>query len=491
MSQLKKLANQTVIYGLSSVLGRAVNFVLVPFYTTQGVLEIEEYGVVTELYAFVAFLNVLYLYGLETAYFRFTSAEKNDKYFNVAFTSILLTSILLSCLIAFSASGIAEVLGYSGQEKLIRWLGWILAIDAVVAIPFARLRKEGKAIQFATFKLSNIFINIGLNIFFLVFCPKFLAARPDHFLNVIYSSELRVGYVFLSNLLANGLYLVFFIPLWAKVRIYFSRVEWKKMMDYAWPILIIGLTGVANEMFSRAILKYRLPEGYYPGRTNLEVLAIFGACYKLSIFMSLAIQAFRYAFEPFFFAKSSDKNSPKLFSQVMTWFVIVTSFSWVFISVMLPFFAPLVLRQSAYLEALSTVPWLLGGGLFLGIYYNLSIWYKLKDKTLYGAYIALIGFTLTFSLNWVLIPSMGYMGSAVTTFVTYLIMLVISYLWGRKIYPVPYDLRRIFGYMLLAGFAIVVNSYYLPQSIIYSALIVVFFLILIFFFERTSLTRKT
>ncbi|MEM9338863.1 MAG: oligosaccharide flippase family protein, partial [Bacteroidota bacterium] len=435
MSQLKKLASHTAIYGLSSVLGRAVNFLLVPFYTTEGVLEVEEYGMVTELYAFVAFLNILYAYGLETAYFRFASDEKirihsnlelasafyakNEKsrtYFNLAFTSILFSSLFLSLGITFSASDIAAALEYPNQKNLIIWLAWILAIDAVVAIPFARLRKEGKAMQFAIFKFSNICINILLNIFFLVFCPEFLDDRPDHWLNAIYYPELKVGYVFLSNLIANGLYLLFFFPLWLKVRIWWNKAEWKKMMQYAWPILIIGFTGITNEMFSRVLLKYRLPDGFYSGYTNLEALGIFGACYKLSIFMALAIQAFRYAFEPFFFARAEDKNSPQLFSRVMTWFVIFASASWLIISILLPYLAPLFLRQKSYLEALGTVPWLLGGGLFLGIYYNLSIWYKLNDKTIYGAYIALMGCFLTFLLNWMLIPTMGYMGSALTTF---------------------------------------------------------------------------
>ncbi|MEO1254332.1 MAG: oligosaccharide flippase family protein [Bacteroidota bacterium] len=372
MSILKKLASQTAIYGLSSVLGRVLNYLLVPLYTS--VFVPSEYGIVTELYAYVAFLNILYNYGLETAYFRFSSNEGSADYFSLAFVSILVSSIILSGLIWFFSGSIAEILNYPNKAHFIKWLSAILAIDAIVAIPFAKLRQIGKASRFALLRLSNIGINIFLNLFFIVFCPKILANDPNSLILNIYDSNLGVGYVFLSNLIANGLYLLFFLPDWLKVRLTLNLAEWKKMMRYAWPVLIIGFAGVINEMLSRAILKYRLPEGFYPGFTNLEILGIFGACYKLAVFMTLAIQAFRYAFEPFFFAQSQEKNSPQIFSNVMTGFVIFTSFSWLVLCVFMPWYAPIFLRQESYLMALDAVPWLLGGGLFLGVFYNLSLW---------------------------------------------------------------------------------------------------------------------
>lgn len=487
MSLLKKLAGQTAVYGLSSVLGRMLNYLLVPLYTS--VFLPGQYGIVTELYAYVAFLNILYIYGLETAYFRFSSKNNSTEYFDLALSSILLSSLVFSGICFFFSGEIASVLGYESQAHLIRWLASILAIDAIVAIPFAQLRQNGKSARFAVFKLSNICANIGLNLFFLVFCPWFLADRPDHFVSLFYDPELGIGYVFLSNLIANGLYLLFFLPVWMRIKIVFSLVEWKKMMKYAWPILIIGFAGVTNEMLSRAILKHRLPDGFYDGLTNLEALGIFGACYKLSIFMVLAVQAFRYAFEPFFFAKAADKDSPKLFSSVMTWFVIFTSFSWLAISVLLPYIAPIFLRQSSYLQALDTVPWLLGGGLFLGIFYNLSIWYKLTDKTIYGAYISLIGAAVTFLLNWILIPIIGYMGSAIATFATYFIMVVISYVWGKKHYSVPYNLWRVFGYISMAIAGIIFNSQ-LQESPLTAILIILLFLTLTFVFERKNFSKK-
>ncbi|MEP1033867.1 oligosaccharide flippase family protein [Ekhidna sp.] len=486
MSILRKLASQTAVYGLSSVLGRMLNYLLVPLYTS--VFLPSEYGIVTELYAYVAFLNILYIYGLETAYFRFSSKENGDQYFNLALTSILFSSLLFSGTIWLFSDVIADLLQYPDKAHYIEWLAAILAIDAIVAIPFARLRQVGKANHFAIFKLSNIGVNILLNLFFILWCPVILDANPDSFIVDIYDPQLGVGYVFLSNLIANGLYLVFFIPDWFKLKLNFNNAEWRRMMKYAWPVLIIGFAGVTNEMLSRAILKYRLPEGFYEGYSNLEILGIFGACYKLSVFMTLAVQAFRYAFEPFFFTQAKEKNSPQLFSKVMTWFVLFTAFSWLILCLFMPYYAPIFLRQESYLMALDAVPWLLGGGLFLGVFYNLSLWYKLTDKTLYGAYISLIGASSTFILNWLLIPQMGYMGSAIATFASYLLMVVISYVWGAKHYPIPYQLHKVMSYISFAGLGILINELS-QQSVLKAVLIVLIFLTLPLILERRSFQK--
>lgn len=483
MSILKKLAGDAAVYGLSSVLGRVLNYLLVPLYTS--VFLPAEYGIVTELYAYVAFLNILYVYGLETAYFRF-STKGDTQYFNVAFTSILLSSVGLSCLLGFFAQPIADILHYPDKAHLIQWLAAILAIDAVVAIPFARLREEGQAKKFAIFRLTNIGLNIFLNIFFILLCPKLQNLYPGSALSSIYDESIGVGYVFLSNLLANGFYLILFFPMLKKVRLKLDRQIWRRMIHYAWPLLIIGFAGVTNEMLSRALLKYRLPEGYYEGYTNLEILGIFGACYKLSVFMTLAVQAFRYAFEPFLFAQASEGNSPQLFSKVMTYFVLFTSFSWLVLVLFMPYYAPIFLRQSNYLMALDAVPWLLGGGLLLGVFYNLSIWYKLTDNTLYGAYISITGAFLTLILNWWLIPIFGYMGSAYATFATYLMMVVVSYAWGRQVYKVPYQVFRVISYFLLTGVGIYINEVF-EGSFVISLLITLIFLTLAFLLERKNL----
>ena len=484
---LKKLAGQTAVYGLSSVVGRVLNYLLVPLYTSPlSGFSLSDYGIVTELYTYVAFLNILYIYGLETAYFRF-SEKGNQSYFNIAFTSILFSSLLLSGAAWVFSQPIADLLQYPEKAHFIQWLALILAIDAIVAIPFAKLREDGQAKKFAIFKLTNISLNILLNLFFILFCPWFLDRYPDHFVSYIYDESLGVGYVFLSNLVANGLYLLLFAPLWRSVRIVFDPIRWKLMMQYAWPVLIIGFAGVTTEMLSRAILKHRLTEGFYESFTNLEILGIFGACYKLSVFMTLAIQAFRYAFEPFLFAQAKEKNSPQVFSRIMTLFVLFTSFSWLLLCVYMPYYAPIFLRQDDYLIALDAVPWLLGGGLLLGVFYNLSLWYKLKDKTLYGAYISIIGAVTTFVLNWVLIPKYGYLGSAYATFASYLMIVLISFFWGRRHYPIPYQVTKILCYILLAGLGIVLNAY-LAGSFMISTFIVVIFLTLAFLLERKNLS---
>ncbi len=487
MSKLKNLTNQTITYGLSSIIGRALNYLLVPLYTS--IFLPSEYGLVTELYAYIAFLNILYVYGLETTYFRFASKKGNTyDYFNLTFTIILSSSILLSGIIWIYSEAIAQLLNYPNKGIYIKWIASIVTLDALVAIPFARLRKLGKVKRFVLFKIVNIVLNISLNIFFILFCPWVLIHYPNSFILALYSPEMGVGYIFISNLLANALYLFFFIPDWLKIRLTLNIKEAKRLIQYALPILIIGFAGVMNELFSRIILKHRLLENFYPGFTNLEILGIFGACYKLSVFMPLVVQSFRYAFEPFLFSHSKEKNSPHTFSKVMTSFALFSSFSWLVLSVFMPYYAPIFLRQDSYLIALDAVPWLLGGGIFLGIFYNLSLWYKLTDKTLYGAYISLIGAFLTFTLNWTLIPILGYMGSAITTFISYFVMVVISYLWGRKHYSIPYNLLKIGSYISLAGIGIIVNQL-TKESLFKSIVISLIYLTLLIRIERKSIRQ--
>lgn len=447
MSQLKKLASETAIYGLSSVAGRLLNYLLVPLYTS--VFLPAEYGVVTELYAYVAFLNILYVFGLETSYFRFASkSPENEKaYFSSSVLFIVAISLVISGGISFGATAIVELLQYPGQEHYLYWLSVIMAVDAIVAIPFAHLRIRGKAVKFAVIKLSNVGLNIGFNLFFLLALP----AIGFEFFGIGFSPDLGVGYVFLANLIANTM----LIPmLWKEL----SRIQWvidkselREILFYGFPMLIIGFAAVTNEMLSRVMLKYLLPEGFYDNQTKLDALGIFGACYKLSIFMNLGIQAFRYAAEPFFFNQAADKNSPKLFSQVTDRFIVFGALIFVAICINLELLATLFLRNPAYHEGLVVVPFLLMGGLFLGIYYNLSLWYKLTDKTHYGAIISVSGALLTVALNYFLIPVMGYLGSAIVTLITYASMTAISYIWGARVYPVPYKVTKAIIYLILAG----------------------------------------
>ncbi|WP_192822338.1 lipopolysaccharide biosynthesis protein [Rufibacter sp. LB8] len=454
MSLAKKLMGQTAAYGLSSIVGRALNYLLVPVYTS--VFAPEEYAVVTKLYAFVAFLNIVYTYGMETAFFRFANkegADQLDLYHKVQ-SMVLTSSLLLTAAFIIGAQPIAESLGYPGQEKYIIWLAITMGVDALVAIPFARLRLQNKAIQFATIRLTNILLVIGGNLFFLVFCRHvyqgdyFTLLQP--FVRTIYNPELGVGYIFAVNMVANLL----FIPLlWRQLADFRFKLDFGflwPMLVYAFPILFMGLAGATNEMLSRLMLEDWLPENFYPGTSNEAALGIFGANYKLAIMMSLIIQAFRYAAEPFFFSQAQDKNSPNTFAVVMRWFVIFCALVYLGISVNLDIFQYFLGRES-YRTGMEVVPVLLLAYLFNGVYYNLTVWFKLTDKTFYGTYITIFGAIVTVAANYLLIPVLGYMGSAIAALLCYVAMAAVCYALGQKYFPVPYPLKAIFGYLLLAS----------------------------------------
>jgi O-antigen/teichoic acid export membrane protein len=444
VSLLKKLAGQTALYGLSSMVGRALNFLLVPFYTA--VLLVGEFGVFTELYAYVAFLNVVYLFGMETTYFRFANKDKlkePEVYQSIQSFIFVLTLFISGSLILFSQP-IASLLHYSDKSIYIVWLALIMGIDAIVAIPFARLRQENKAGYFAFAKLANIGLNIGLNLFFLLLCKGIYERNYlQEYLPLVktfYHPSRDIEYIFISNMIANA----FMIPLlWKHFVVY--RFRWnmetlKPLLVYAYPLMFMGLAGMVNEVLDRILLKPFLPEGFYPGLTKEEVLGIYGGCYKLSMFMTLAIQSFRYAADPFFFSKAADKNAPQVFARVMNWFIVFCCFMFLIISVYSELIGELLLRKDLFKTGLSVVPVLLLANLFLGIYYNLSIWYKLTDRTYWGTWISIGGAIFTITGNIVLIPVLGYMGAAYTTLLCYFLMALVSYIAGHKYFPVPYDI---------------------------------------------------
>ena len=472
MSSLKKLASDTALYGISSILGRALNFLLVPLYT--GVFAPGEYAVVGVLYAYVAFFNVLYTYGMETAYFRFATRQNTQKdstsgtdsavmrqesesrAFNTSFTSILITSLLLSSILYLLAPRLVHWVGFEHLPvHYLYWLVIIMAIDALVAIPFARLRLQNRPLLFASARLVNIFLNIGLNLFFLVLCPALLKGEYSGFswllplVEEVYNPSLGVGYVFLSNLIANAFYLVLLLPVLLKVRLSINKALWQQMLLYSYPLLFMGIAGVTNQMLSIPMLAHWLPEGFYDDYDSETAVGIYTACYKLSIFMNLAIQAFRFAAEPFFFSKAADKNSPALFSQIMHYFIIVCCLIYFAVTVNLPWLAPLFLKRRIYLEGLEVVPVLLLGYLFYGIYLNLSIWFKLSDKTRWGTWFTGIGAVLTVVLNIVLIPIWGYMGAAAASLLVYFTITALCYYYGQKHYPIPY--RSLAGLLYIIG----------------------------------------
>ena len=470
MSVFRKLAGQAATYGISSILGRVINFLLVPFYTNPSLtgINLEDFGIYTELYANMAFLNIIYLFGLETTFFRFSTKENldNEKVYSSIESTLLITSSILSFLLISTSGPISGLLGYADKQSYIVMLAVILFIDAVVAIPFARLRLENKATKFASLKLSNILLNVFFNLFFLLFCRKVYLGETAQslkpFVDLIYIPGFEVGYIILSNLLANALQIPFLTSQFRKLRFQFNLSYLKPIYKYSYPLMFMGLAGMANEVLDRILLRIVLPDNFYAHLSTIEAIGVYGACYKLSMFMSLTIQAFRYAAEPFFFNQAKDKNAPGQFAAIMKYFIIFCTLIYVLVSCNLSFFGQ-ILRDPVFRQGLNIVPFLLLANLFLGIYINLSIWYKLTDKTYAGTVITFTGAVITITANLLLIPVFGYMGAAVTTLICYIGMAVIAYFWGQKHFPVPYDIRSAFFYLMLSSMLIWVSTNLIPD----------------------------
>lgn len=437
MSGLKKLASETAVYGISTIAMRMLNYLLVPLYTQ--LFDPEAYGTVTVFYAVLAFFNILLTYGMETTYFRF-SGEDNRRVYSTAINSVILTSLLFLMLTWFQSEAIAGLLKEPGQTKLVQYSLLILVFDAISALPFAYLRKMGKAKRFALLRSVNILLNIGFNLLFLYFAPKWVV-EGWNFMD-LFSPQPEVIFIFIANLLASGITLLLLIPELRGLEHGIDLKLWRKMMVYALPLLLVGFAGMVNETFDRVVMEYLLP----PETAKYDI-GVYGACYKLSILMSLFIQAFRFAAEPFFFAQK-ERGDRRIYARATHYFALFCLTIFLLVTIYLDIFK-LFLRNEAFHEGLAVVPILLLANLFLGIYYNLSIWYKLADKTMTGAYIAIGGALLTISLLFALIPAMGYMGAAWATLIVYTAMMIAAYLTGQRHYPIPYKVRRFFLYLIL------------------------------------------
>lgn len=440
MNQIKKLAGQTAIYGISSILGRLLNYLLVPLHT-RAMLP-EQYGVVGELYAYIAFLLVILLYGMETAFFRFSESSKNkNQVYSTTLISVIITSTIFLTLTLLFSGQIANLLEYPNNQEYIIYFVLIVAMDALASIPYAKLRAENKAFRFALIKLINIFTNIGLNLYFYF-----------DFASWSLKTTMGVEYVFIANLVASSVTLILLSPQFFQIKTKFNYPLWRKMLFYALPLLFSGLAGIVNEMLDRILLKYLLPESI-----AMSQLGIYSACYKVAILMTIFIQAFRYAAEPFFFAQEKEKNSKEVYANVMKYFVIVGLY--IFLGIMLFIDVVMLFIDKPYREGKDVIPILLSANLFLGIFYNLSVWYKLTNKTKFGAYLALFGAAITMVFNIIWIPVIGYMGSAWATLICYASMTVASYIIGYRFFPIKYDLKRIFTYLFIAFGIYIVNHY--------------------------------
>jgi len=464
LNPLKKLVSQTAIYGLSSVIGRLLNYLLVPLYTRYFLPA--EYGVVTELYAYVAFLVIVLTYALETAFFRFSKKNNDIKVvYSTALISLIVSSVIFVVLMFVCSSSIASWMGYAGHTEYIEWFAIIIALDAVASISFARLREQERAIRFVFVRLVNIFINIGLNLYFIVY------------------QEFGIEYIFITNLIASIVTLVLLFPEMINSSWRFDKVLWKKMMIYALPLLIAGLAGMTNETIDRILLKHLLP--------NTEIaaseLGLYGAFYKLSIIMTLFIQTFRFAAEPFFFAQEKEGGSRKIYADVMKYFTIIMAVIFLGVTIFYDIIKGFLGSEYHDERGFLVVSILLLANLFLGIYYNLSIWYKLTEKTKYGAYLSVFGAIITITLNFTLIPIIGFVGSAWATLVCYFSMTVTSYYLGKRHFPIPYQVGRIGLYLLgMLGIYFLLN--FLESNMWFNSLYLVGFIISIFVLEKRNKT---
>ncbi len=467
MSQLKRLASQTAIYGVSSILGRLINYTLVPLHTS--VFGTQSMGEVGLLFSYTAIFLVVYTFGMETAYFRFVNKEDTQETYNKAATAVITISTVLSVLIYFAAPKIAVLIGLPDHVLLIQWLAVILWIDGIMAIPFARLRHENRPVRFAGIRVANIFINVGLQLCFLWIFPNLINIEM---INNADGSP-GIGYIFLANLIAN---LFLFPLLWSylrKIRFTFDWQAFKPMLRYAFPIMITGMAGMFNEQLANLMIEYVLPDNFYESMNmnSTDAVGVYNQTLKLGIFMMLAIQAFRYAAEPFFFSQASDKNSPELFAQVMHYFMLSGLVLLFAVSVNVDLIGTVFLRKPAFRVALYLVPIFLFAKLLNGIYLNLSIWFKLTDKTVYGMYFSILGAVITIVGNLLLIPYIGYDGGALTMVLCYLIMCAVCYYYGQKYYPIPYKFGKILPY-LIATFLLVLlsGSFHLQNFYLESAI---------------------
>lgn len=485
MNPLKKLAGQTAIYGLPTILGRLLNYLLVPVYTR--VFMPEEYGIVTEMYAYVSLLFIFLTYGMETAFFRFASqGEFRNKVLGTSIISLGVTSLLF-LVITFGAAPFFSIqLGYEGHTEYVKWFALILATDAISTIPFANLRLMNKPLRFALVKIVNIVANIGFNLFFILFCPYVLAHYPESglaaIINTFYRPETGVGYIFVSNLIASILTFLMLLPEIPFKSLKADRNLLRQMLGYSWPLLIFGLAGIVNETFDRIILKHLLPD-----KVNaMAQLGIYGACYKVSILMSLFIQTYRYAAEPFFFDQARKQNAKATYSAMMHYFIIICLF--IFLAIMMYIDVVMLFVGKSYREGAGVVPILLMANLFLGVFYNLSVWFKLTDRTKTGAALSITGAAITLLLNFLLIPVMGYMGAAWATLICYASMMVMSYVVGQKYYPINYDLKRALKYFLITLAIYSVSVLPIPGIIwlkyITNSLMLFAFAGYVFYFER-------
>lgn len=448
MSGIKKLAGQTLWYGVPTIASRFLGYLMnlsLPFIFAQPASTAD----LTQVYAIIPFLNVLFTYGMETAYFRFSNEEDRQKLYNTLSISLFLSTFLFTACIWFFRADIADAAGLQKHPQYVAWMCWIIFFDTLATLPFARLRQEGRPKKYAFVRVAGIVLNILVVILFLGILPSYAANNPNSFVRIIYNPKDPISYYLLGNLCGS---IFTFLLLWKEIRdikFSFSSALWKKVMHYSYPLIIVGLGGMINDMLSRLV--YRHVVDVSPAEADKE-LGIFGNLYRLAVLVTVMIQAFRMAAEPFFFNRSKEESAPRTYARVMKFFVIACCFMFLFIGLFRDVLQWVItLKSDAWGEGIYIVPLLAMGNIFLGIYYNISIWYKLTNKNMYGAMITVAGAVITVLLNIILIPQLHYLGAALATFCCYLFMMITGYILGQKYYPIPYAKKKLVAYLVIVS----------------------------------------
>ena len=447
MAGIKSLARDTAVYGLSSIVGRFLNWCLVPLYTimfTQA-----EYGVVTLVYAVVAVALLVLTYGMETGFFRFANHERWSDPMEVYSTALISLGVSSTAFVAVALGALGPVsrwLECGGHPSYAAMMIVCVAIDAFTALPFSYLRYRNKAVRFAVLKLVSIGVNIGLNLFFILLCPWLMREAPGT-VDWFYRPDFGIGYIFLSNLVSSVLTLVLLVPELHGFPRRFNGRLWREMIVYSAPLLVLGVAGIMNQTIDKILFPYLVPDH----AEAMAQLGIYGANYKIAIVMVMFIQAFRFAYEPFIFARSREQgeNRTAAYSDAMKYFVLFALM--IFLGVMYYLDIIRYFISPRYFSGLRVVPVVMLAELCFGIFFNLSLWYKLTDRTMWGAWFSLMGLAVTVALNVVLVPRIGYMGCAWAALASYGTMMLASYAAGRKYYPIDYPLGRIGAYCLAAA----------------------------------------
>lgn len=442
MAQLKKLVGQTAIYGLSSIIGRFLNYLLVPLYTYKIAAESGGYGVVTNMYAYTGLLLVLLTFGMETTYFRFANKEgvDPDKAFSTAQWAVGIVAMVFVTVLALFYKPIAGIMNYAAHSEYVLMMGIVVAFDAFQAILFSRLRYENRAVKFAGLKLLFIICNIMLNLFIFVAAPVLYVRYPQ--LMAWYNPHYQVGYIFVVNMICTVSITLGFIPEMRKMRNGLDVTMLKQMLKYTWPLLLLGLAGILNQVADKICYRYIVP-----GQEGEVQLGIYGACVKIAMIMAMITQAFRYAYEPFVFGGSRNNQNKDVQALVMKYFVMFTLFAFMAVVAYMPLLKYII--KSDYWEGLKAVPIVMIAEIFMGIYFNLSFWYKLTDQTWWGAVFSGIGCAVLLAVNFIFVPQCGYMACAWGGFAGYGTCMVLSYLVGQKLAPVPYPVKAIALYFML------------------------------------------